>query len=55
MRSFLGTVGFIMDGSGLKETFSEICAKYLAAKALSGQTYSRATTGHFLVKLVLSE
>lgn len=47
--SFLGSIGFIMDGSGLKEAFHAIFAE----KILSGHVYSRAVRGHSLVQTVL--
>lgn len=55
MMSFLGAIGFIMDGSGLKEAFCEIYAENSSDKALSGHAYARAIRGHFLVQLALSE
>ncbi|GBP41568.1 hypothetical protein EVAR_20376_1 [Eumeta japonica] len=55
LMSFLGAIGFIMDGSGLKEAFCEIYAENSSEKALSGHAYARAIRGHFLVQLALSE
>ncbi|KYN22380.1 hypothetical protein ALC57_05222 [Trachymyrmex cornetzi] len=54
VMSFLGAVGYIMDGSGLREAFLEIYAENSADKALSGHAYSRAIRGHFLVQLALT-
>ncbi|CAH0552820.1 unnamed protein product [Brassicogethes aeneus] len=53
--SFLGAIGFIMDGSGLKEAFCEIYAENSSDKALTGHAYARAIRGHYLVQLALSE
>lgn len=55
MMSFLGAIGFIMDGSEPKEAFCEIYAENSSDKALSGHAYARAIRGHFLVQLALSE
>lgn len=55
LMSFLGGVGFIMDGSGLKQAFCEIYAENSADKALTGHAYSRAIRGHFLLHLALTE
>ncbi|KYM99414.1 hypothetical protein ALC62_09846 [Cyphomyrmex costatus] len=54
LMSFLGSIGFIMDGSGLKEAFCEIYAENSADKALSGHAYSRAIRRNFLIQLALS-
>lgn len=53
--SFLGSAGFIMDGSGLKEALSTIYASNSADKALTGHAYSRAIRGHFLVQVALCD
>ncbi|KYN08838.1 hypothetical protein ALC57_19059 [Trachymyrmex cornetzi] len=55
LMSFLGAVGFIMEGSGLKEAFCEIYAENSPDKALTGHAYARAVRGHFLVQLALSQ
>ncbi|KYN10940.1 hypothetical protein ALC57_16910 [Trachymyrmex cornetzi] len=55
LMSFLGAIGFIMDGSGLKEAFCEIYAENSSDKALSGHEYARGIRRHFLVQLALSE
>lgn len=54
LMSFLGSIGFIMDGSGLKEAFSVIYAENSAEKALAGHAYSRAIRGHFLIHIALA-
>ena len=51
LMSFLGSIGFIMDGSGLKEALSEI---YSTDKALQGHVFSRALRGHQLVQIALA-
>lgn len=55
LMSFLGAIGFIMDGSGLKEAFCKIYAENSSDKAISRHAYARAIGGHFLVQLALSE
>lgn len=54
VMSFLGSMGFIMDGSGLKEAFSVIYAQNSAEKALAGHAYNRAIRGHFLIHIALA-
>lgn len=54
LMSFLGSVGFIMDGSGLKEALCTIYASNSVDKMLTGHAYARAIRGHFLVHLALS-
>lgn len=54
LMSFLGSVGNIMDGSGLKEALSEIYAEKSVEKALLGHAYARAIRGHFLVQIALT-
>lgn len=51
--SFLGSIGYIMKGSGLKELLSVIFAPISVDKMLSGHAYSRAIRGHLLVYLAL--
>lgn len=51
--SFLGSIGHIMDGSGLKELFSEIYAPAFVDKILAGHAYSRAVRAHILVHCAL--
>lgn len=38
---FLGAIGYIMEGSGLREAFFEIYAENSADKALSGDAYAK--------------
>ncbi|KYN03290.1 hypothetical protein ALC62_05871 [Cyphomyrmex costatus] len=54
LMSFLGSVGFIMKGSGLKEVFSVLYAEKSAEKALEGHAYSRAIRGHLLIQASIS-
>lgn len=54
LMSFLGSIGYIMDGSGLKEAFASIYAENSAEKAFSGHAYSRSIRAHFLVQVALA-
>ncbi|KAJ8729647.1 hypothetical protein PYW08_001228 [Mythimna loreyi] len=53
--SFLGCIGYIMAGSGLKEVLSLIYAPVSVEKMLSGHAYSRAIRGHLLTQLALGQ
>jgi len=48
LMSFLGAIGFIMDGSGLKELFNVIFAMNSIDKIMGGHAYYRALRGHIL-------
>lgn len=52
--SFLGSIGYIMDGSGLKEVLFVIFAQNSVVHILSGHAYSRAIRGHTLLQLALA-
>lgn len=54
LMSFMGSVGYIMAGSGLKELFTIIYAENSAEKILCGRAYSRAVRAHILAHLALS-
>lgn len=54
LMSFNGSIGFVMDGSGLKEAFCTIFAENSAEKALDGRAYSRGMRGHSLVQIALT-
>lgn len=54
LMSFLGSIGYIMDGSGLKEALGKIYATNSIDKMLSGHAYSRSIRGHTLLRLALS-
>ncbi|KYN23235.1 hypothetical protein ALC57_04345 [Trachymyrmex cornetzi] len=55
VMSFLGCIGFIMKGSGLKELLSTIYAPNSVDKMLTGHAYARAIRGHLLVQLSLAK
>jgi len=55
LMSFLGSIwGYIMAGSGIKETLSVIYAPNAVDKMLNGHAYARAVRGHTLLHLALS-
>jgi hypothetical protein len=53
LMSFMGAVGYIMGGSGLKELWSLIYAVDSVEKILNGHAYARALRAHFLTQLAL--
>ncbi|XP_043269016.1 uncharacterized protein Nepl16 isoform X1 [Venturia canescens] len=53
--SFLGSIGEIMTGSGLKQAFCTIFAELSAEKALTGHAFSRSVRGHLLVQAALAD
>ena len=54
LMSFMGAVGYIMGGSGLKELWSLIYAVDSIEKMLNGHAYARALRAHFLTHLALT-
>lgn len=55
LMSFMGSIDYIMDGSGLKELFSVVYAAVSVDKMLIGHAYARALRGHVLVHLALAK
>lgn len=55
LMSFLGAIGYVMSGSGLKELLSTIYAPLSVEKMLAGHAYSRAVRGHLLTHLTLGQ
>ena len=53
--SFLGTIGYVMANSGLKEIFSTCYAENSCDKILSGKSYARAVRAHGLLATVLKK
>ncbi len=51
--SFLGTIGSLMAGSGLKEVMSQIYAEGSVDHMLSGKAVSRSVRGHLLTDTAL--
>lgn len=54
LMSFMGCIGYIMAGSGLKEILSVIFAEGSVDKILDGHSYARAVRAHFILQQVLS-
>jgi hypothetical protein len=54
LMSFIGCIGGITAGSGLKELFSEIYADHSVEKMLNSHAYSRAVRALTLTNLVLA-
>ncbi|CAG9817879.1 unnamed protein product [Phaedon cochleariae] len=54
LMSFMGCIGVIMAGSGLRDLLSIIFAENSLDKILSGHAYARAVRAHMLVHMVLS-
>jgi len=52
--SFFGAIGYIMQGSGIKEVLSLIYAPNSLDKMLNGHAYARAVRAHTLLHLTLS-
>lgn len=55
LMSFLGCIGYIMSGSGLKDILSLVYASNTVDKMLEGRAYSRALRGHHLMHLALAK
>lgn len=53
LMSFLGSIGYVMAGSGLKEALSCYYAPGTVDKMLDGHAYARAVRGHTLIWIVL--
>ncbi|CAH0556725.1 unnamed protein product [Brassicogethes aeneus] len=54
LMSFLGAIGHIMQGSGIKEVLAEIYAVKSLEKMLNGHAYARAVRAHTLLQLTLA-
>lgn len=55
LMSFMGCIGYVMAGSGLKEVLSLIYAPVSVDKMLTGHAYARAVRGHMLNQLALGQ
>ncbi|GBM17624.1 hypothetical protein AVEN_80912-1 [Araneus ventricosus] len=54
LSSFFGAIGYIMQGSGIKEVLSFIHAPNSLDKMLAGHAYARAVRAHTLLHLTLA-
>ncbi|KAK6171638.1 hypothetical protein SNE40_018084 [Patella caerulea] len=52
--SFLGSIGHVMDSSGLRQILEKIYGENTVGHMLSGKAYAKAARAHFLVDSVLS-
>ncbi|KYN21448.1 hypothetical protein ALC57_06174 [Trachymyrmex cornetzi] len=55
LMSFLGCIGKIMAGSGLKELLCEVYAEGTVKHILTGHAYARAVRAHTLIQLALAQ
>ena len=46
--SFLGSVGYLMEGSGLRTALETVYAPLAVSHMISGKAYARALHGHML-------
>ena len=53
LMSFVGAVGFLMNGSGLKEVFESIVASDTVSHLLSGNAVFQAQGAHTIVEAAL--
>lgn len=54
MLSFLGSIGHLMNASGLKEVLELIYAENAVDHILNGKAHARASRGHILVSAALN-
>ena len=54
LMSFFGTIGYIMQGSGIKEILSLIYAPKSLQKLLNGYAYAKAVEAHKLLQLTFA-
>ena len=53
MMSFMGSIGYMMSGSGLEEVWNQVYAENTVPHMMSGKAYSRALRGYVLVHSAL--
>lgn len=54
LMSYLGCIGYLMAGSGLKELLSTVFAQLSVDKMLQGHAFARAVRGHLIVSTALA-
>ena len=52
--SFIGSIGYMMGGSGLEEVLTQAYTKNSVSHMLSGKAYARAVRGYILVDSALN-
>ena len=55
LMSYLGSVGSVMDGSGLKEVLQTVYGENAVKHMLGGKAIARAVRGHILVESALNQ
>ncbi|KYN08445.1 hypothetical protein ALC62_00577 [Cyphomyrmex costatus] len=55
LMSFMGSIGYVMQGSGLEQIFYNIYAENCVQKIMCGHAYSRAVRAHILTQLALTK
>jgi hypothetical protein len=55
LMSFLGSIGHMMNGSGLEEVLALVFGPNTVNHILNGKAYARAVQGHFLVHAALTD
>ena len=53
--SFLGSIGTLMDGSGIQCALTEIYGENVVPHLMSGKAYSRSLRGHLLLEAALTQ
>ena len=53
MLSFMGNIGYMMNGSGLEEVWRQMYAEKTVPHLMSDKAYSRALRGHVLIHSAL--
>ena len=51
--SFIGSIGYVMGGSGLDDVLTEVYAENSVLHMLSGKAYARVVTGYIIVDWAL--
>jgi hypothetical protein len=54
MMSFLGSIGHIMKGSGLRDVLQLVSGEQTVSQILEGKAYAQAVREHFLVDAALN-
>ena len=54
VMNFIGSIGTMMKGSGLEEAFGIVNGTNTVTHIISGEAFSRAMGGHFLVETALT-
>ena len=55
LMSFLGSIGVLMEGSGIEDALGEVYGENVVPHIMSGHAYSRSLRGHFLIYAALTQ